>query len=382
MVKLLQLCAVDYTAYHLLRPIGLAFRRAGYQVTYCCSPGEGLDKLKGEGFSVVPLPIARSFNIFSHLLSLLRLIRLIRRERFQVVHAHTPVAGLIGRTAARIAGVPLIVYTAHGFYFHGGMKGPVRKIFFTLEKLGGWMSDLIFVQSGEDWREALNEGLAPPEKLIHIGNGVDPALFGRKRYMDEVAALRKEFDLRDGPAVGFIGRMVREKGVLEFARAAVSLGHVFPEVKFFLIGATLASDRDGCQEEINRLARENGMEDRLILTGHRNDVPAFLSLLDLFVIPSHREGMPRSVLEAMAAELPVVATDIRGCREEVVDGETGILVPVGDYRALGEAIRELLTDRDRADRMGEAGRARVLECFDEEKMLDRQVTLVGERLRL
>jgi glycosyltransferase involved in cell wall biosynthesis len=165
--------------------------------------------------------------------------------------------------------------------------------------------------------------------------------------------------------IGFTGRIVREKGAVEFVKAAGIVAREVPGAMFVMIGASLESDRDGCLTEIEALVRSEGLSGRLVMTGYREDVPVILSLLDLFAMPSYREGMPRSLLEAMATGLPVVATDIRGCREEVIDGGTGILVPPRDHYALGEAILKILSDREMAAGMGRAGRQRVLDQFDE-----------------
>ncbi|UCF06631.1 MAG: glycosyltransferase family 4 protein [bacterium] len=369
----LQLCAVDFTAYHLLRPLGMALRDAGYRVTFCCSPGEGLEKLAAEGFDVVPIPIHRSYNILRHIISFVRLYRLLRRRRFEIVHAHTPVAGLIGRVAAKLAGVPRIVYTAHGFYFHEGMHGIVRCFFLALERFGARLSDLIFVQSREDWKEALRERIATEDKMIHIGNGVDPALFEPQRYVEEAEKLRAELGVDYGPVIGFVGRIVREKGAVEFVRAAASVKATFPGSKFVLVGSPLASDRDGCWVEVNRLRDELGISSDMVLTGYRTDVPAILTVFDIFVLPSYREGMPRALLEAMAAGLPVVASDIRGCREEVEDGVTGYLVPPRRHEPLARAIERLLSSGDRGQSMGRAGKRRVKEHFNEYNVLEKQV---------
>ena len=382
-MKILQLCAVDFTVYHLLRPLGLSLREAGYEVSFCCSPGEGLDRLEQEGFDVYRIPISRSYNIFSHAGSLVRLYRLMRRERFDIVHTHTPVAGLLGRVAARMARVPLVVYTAHGFYFHEDMRTPVRRIMRSIERFGASLSDLIFVQSGEDLEEAVESRIAPVEKLVHIGNGVDPTLFGREVNTHAAAALREEFGIEGGPVIGFTGRIVREKGAVEFVRAAGMISRDIPAARFIMIGAPLESDRDGCQAEIEMLVQSEGLSGRLVMTGYRKDVPALLSLLDIFAMPSYREGMPRSLLEAMATGLPVAATDIRGCREEVVDGETGLLVPPRDHYALGEALLRILSDGEMAARMGRAGRQRVIDLFDERGVtkvqVDRLDALTGRK---
>ncbi|MBN1885188.1 MAG: glycosyltransferase family 4 protein [Candidatus Krumholzibacteriota bacterium] len=379
-MRICQLCAVDFTAWHLLRPLGLACRAAGWETTFCCSPGEELDRLAGEGFRTAPVPIERSYHPGRHLVSVARLVRLFRRERFDVVHAHTPVAGLLGRVAARLAGVPRVVYTAHGFYFHEGMRPPVKRIFVELERFGGRLSDLVFVQSEEDWREALAMRIAPPDQLVHIGNGVDPDTFERNRWRKEAAGIRRRLSSGAGPVVGFVGRLVREKGVVEFVRAAAAVAARRPEAVFVMIGAPLESDRDGCVREIEELRRSLGLGEQLVFAGYRRDVPAFLAALDLFVLPSHREGMPRALLEAMATALPVVATDIRGCREEVVDGETGLLVPVRDPTALASAIGLLLDDPERRRRYGDAGRRRVLDRFDERRIVALQVERIGRLL--
>lgn len=372
-MRILQVCAVDFTAYHLLRPLGLALRGAGHEVAFCCSPGPGLDRLEREGFEVHRIPVSRSWNAARHTVSLWRLSRMMRRGRFDLVHTHTPVAGLLGRIAARLAGIPLVVYTAHGFYFHEGMRPPVRAAMRAIERFGAALSDLVFVQSAEDWREAVETRIAPAGRLVHIGNGVDPDLFAPDRHAGRAAAVRGELGLGDGPVVGFTGRIVREKGAVEFAQAAGTLARRFPRAAFVMVGASLPSDRDGCLAEIERLRGVGGLGERLVMTGYRDDVPAILSILDVFVMPSWREGMPRSLIEAMAAALPVVATDIRGCREEVVDGVTGILVPPRDARALAGAIGRLLDDPSSARRMGDEGRARAVELFDEKAVTRLQV---------
>jgi glycosyltransferase involved in cell wall biosynthesis len=381
-VRILELCAVDFTVYHLLHPLGLSLREAGFDVTFSCSPGVGLDLLEREGFDTAAVSISRNYNVARHARSLVALVRLMRGRRFEIVHAHTPVAGLIGRLAARLSGVPVIVYTAHGFYFHEGMNGPVRAFFVALEKWAATFTDLILVQSEEDREEAIAVGIAPPGKLIHIGNGVDPTRFGKALYAKEAAAFRSERRLGEGPVIGFIGRAVREKGAIEFVRAAALVAREVPGARFVMIGEPLRSDRDSCWDELNRLRDELGLGDTLVLTGYRDDVPALLASFDLFALPSYREGMPRALLEAMATGLPVVATAIRGCREEVTDGVTGILVPPRDHESLARAITKLVSSRELSSRMGTAGRERVLASFDERKIVAfeiEQIRRIAER---
>ena len=381
MLKILQLCAVDFTAYHLLRPLGAGLRDAGYSVTFCCSPGEGLDMLRDEGFGAKAIRISRNYNVAHHARSMAALVRFMRSERFDIVHAHTPVAGLIGRGAARIAGTRGIVYTAHGFYFHDGMSPATHAFFAGLERSAAAFTDIIFVQSEEDREEAIKLKIAPAEKLVHIGNGVDPTKFGKEIHAIEAARFRETCGFGGGPVVGFVGRTVHEKGAIEFVRAAAIVRAAVPGAKFVMVGEPLRSDRDRCWEEIMRLRDELGLVKDLVLTGYRKDVPSILASFDLFALPSYREGMPRALLEAMATGLPVVATAIRGCREEVVNGETGILVPPRNHEALAAAIRKIVSSRDLMARMGAEGRSRVLEKFDERKIVALQIEHIGRLAR-
>lgn len=372
-MKVLEICAVDFTAYHLLRPLGAGLREAGYEVSFCCSPGEGLDRLGAEGFGVKGIDISRDYNVARHARSVAALVPYLRGERFGIVHAHTPVAGLIGRAAAKLAGVPGIVYTAHGFYFHEGMSA-ARRVFFTgLERTAASITDIIFVQSLEDREEAVRSRIAPPEKLIHIGNGVDPVKFGKELHAGAAARFRSEHGIGSGPVAGFVGRIVREKGAVEFVRAAAIVKESIPGARFVMVGEPLRSDRDGCREEIHRLRDELGLARDLVFAGYRNDVPALLAAFDLFVLPSYREGMPRALLEGMATGLPVVATSIRGCREEVANGVSGILVPPRDHQALAAAMKKLLASGELRARMGEEGLRRVLAHFDERKIVAMQI---------
>jgi glycosyltransferase involved in cell wall biosynthesis len=342
-------------------------------VTFCCTAGEGLDLLQREGFGTAAIPFSRNYNLLRHAASLIRLYRLLRRERFDIIHCHTPVAGLIGRVAARLARVPIVVYTAHGFYFHEEMGTISRRVFVSLERFGGALSDMIFVQSREDFEDALTERIIEPGRLVHIGNGVDPALFGRDVHASVREQLAAELGLESGPVVGFTGRIVREKGVVEFTRAAAEIKKAFPESRFLMIGAPLESDRDDSRSIVEGLGRELGLQGSLVMTGYRKDVPALMSLMDVFVLPSYREGMPRSLIEAMATGLPVVATDIRGCREEVVEGETGYLVPPRQHLPIAASVVKLLGSAELASAMGKAARERVLRHFDERIIVDLQV---------
>ena len=370
---MLQLAAVEATLTHLLFPLLKRLQTEGYAVHVACTPGERWLDLAREGFVTWPVPIARRALTPAHLTSLWRLYRLMKAQRFDIVHVHTPVAAVLGRLAAAWAGVPHVVYTAHGFYFHERMRPWARRSVVAVEKLlGRCCTDVLLSQSREDVDTTIREGIIAPERVRWIGNGVEVERF-RASSLDPT--LRASLGLKPQErVVGFIGRLVREKGVEALLRALARVRGRLPEVRLLVVGDSLQGERDrGAKNRVRALIEQLDLGRTVVLAGQREDVPALLKLMDVFTLPSHREGMPRSVLEAMASGLPVVATDIRGCREEVVDGQTGHLVPVGDVEALSEALLALLQDEEKARVMGLAGQARATTLFDERAVLERQL---------
>lgn len=379
-MKVCQLCAVDFTLRNFLLPLLDGMGKEGWQVKAVCSAGPFVEDLRRRGYAIDTIPIARSMNPISALRSTFALVRYFRRERFDVLHVHTPVAALIGRLAARIAGIPLVIYTAHGFYFHEQMPRWKRGFFIALERLGGRFTDLLFSQSSEDAEDAIKEGIAPRERVLAIGNGVDVSQFDPARVGAGSTAREALGIPADAFVVGMIGRQVREKGVAEFLAAATDLAQRFPQVWFLLVGERLASDHAGGVEEEFALAKER-LGERLAAPGLRADVPQLLAAMDLFCLPSWREGMPRTIIEAMMMGKPVVATDIRGAREEVVPGETGVLVPTRAPDRLAAAIAGFVHDPARGLRLGQAGRARALMLYDEQKVVALQLERIAQAAR-
>ena len=175
------------------------------------------------------------------------------------------------------------------------------------------------------------------------------------------------------PVIAMIGRLVAEKGYPELFEAMRAV-----DAQLWVIGERLKSDHaQAIDAQIEAVQRDPVLKQRVRFLGYRGDVPALLRAADIFTLPSHREGMPRSIVEAMLSGLPVVATDIRGSREEVVDGETGYLVPLGDVAALARALERLARDPDLRRSLGAAGRARALDLHDESKIVARQIALLG-----
>lgn len=347
------------------------YRDAGYEVVAVCSPGPYLERVEEAGIRVVTVPMIRAVRPGADLRGLWALVRLFRAERPDIVHTHTPKAGLLGQWAARLAGVPARVHTIHGLYFPGHMTPRTRPVFVGMERATMAFAHLVLSQNPEDIPVAVAERICRADRIRLLGNGIDLRRYHPGAAPDEaVQALRREIGLApEHRVVGIVGRVNREKGYVEFFGAARAIAARVPEARFVVIGPVEAEKFNALDPVA--LAREQGLEDRVHYLGLRSDMPALYRMMDVLVLPSHREGWPRSPMEAAAMGVPAVVTDIRGCRQVVVPGETGLMVPVRDPDALADAVVQLLADPARARRMGEAARAYAGTAFDEDGVVRR-----------
>jgi glycosyltransferase involved in cell wall biosynthesis len=373
---------VDLSLRYLLLNQLWALRTVGYRVVGISSPGPEVAALEGQGIAHEAVPMTRRFTPFADLASLLRLYRLFRRRRFTIVHTHNPKPGLLGQLAARLAGTPIVVNTLHGFYFHERMRPWARRFYIATERLAARCSDLILSQNEEDVETAVREGIARQDQIVHLGNGID-----LRRFDPEALAPRTRIRLRAGlgipaeaPVVGFVGRLVGEKGLRELLAAARIVLERIPETRFLLVGGADGEKADRLSPA--RLARELRIEDACVFAGVRQDMPQLYAVMDVFALPSHREGFPRAPMEAAAMGVPCVVTDIRGCRQVVAHGRNGLLVPVGDARALADALLSLLTDPLRAQALGAEGRRRALLEFDERLVFEKVLAAYARLLHV
>jgi glycosyltransferase involved in cell wall biosynthesis len=373
MVRVLQVCAQDVTVQKLLLPLIDQLKAEGYQVTSACSPGRYTPSLVARGYSMRPVNIDRRITPWANARSVWELFRLIRREKFDIVHVHTPVAAALGRLAAWLAGVPIVIYTAHGFFHHENMRPRNRQACVWVERLLGRTTDMLFTQSQEDALSAVQDRIRPSDKVQCIGNGVDVTAIQPGPSRSEA---KTSFGIPPtAPVVGFMGPIIAEKGVVELVQGFEQAINAVPDAYLLMAGDVINGDRDLATKEIIRAKVAQGqLASRVVFAGYQEDISGFLQAIDLFALPSHREGMPRSIIEAMASGKPVVATDIRGCREEIVHDVTGMLVPLRDGEALGRAMARILSDPELGRRMGQQGRQRAEELYDEQRVLDRQVT--------
>lgn len=366
-LKILQFCAVDMTADVLLRPLIESLKAEGHEVDVACAYGDRTDRLRDEGWVIHTLPIDRKFSPKRNLQTIQELVRLLRREKYDAIHVHTPVAAALGRVAARIARTPHILYTAHGFYFHERMGRIAYELVFWLEKsLAALATDWLLLQSEEDYSLAKTRHFKEDERLMHLGNGINLNRF----YPTEKHISPEHLKFL------FVGRLVQEKGILDLLQAFDELTKRYPNATLTIAGELMTSERD--QETAKQVEAHLAQNPQIHYAGFVRDTPSLFAAHDVFLLPSYREGLPRSILEAMASGLPVIATDIRGCREEVTDGETGFLVPVGRPEALTLAMRWFIEHPEQCYSFGQRGREVVEEKFDETKILSRQLHLFAQ----
>jgi glycosyltransferase involved in cell wall biosynthesis len=344
-----------------------AIRDAGYDVTGLSAPGAAAVALADAGIRHIEIPFVRATGLTpaADLRAFAHMVRVFRRERFTIVHTHTAKPDLFAALAARVAGVPFVVTTLHGFYFHDLMKPITRRFFASLARLGMLAADRVLSQNPEDIQTAIRERICPADKIDLLGNGIDIMRFSRERVGDPLQRRRELGIPADALVVGFAGRLVTEKGVLELFDSVRRLRTLHPRLRLVLVGPIDTAKADAIDATT---AARYGISDICIFTGYRDDIPELLSTMDVFVLPSHREGFPRTVMEASAMGIPVVATNIRGCRTAVADGISGMLVPPHDSSTLADVVGELLVDPARRQRLGENGRKRALEEFDERRV--------------
>jgi glycosyltransferase involved in cell wall biosynthesis len=368
-MKIAEVCNVDFSMRHFVLPLMRGARARGHEVVGICADGPMLAIPRAEGFRMIPVPMARSLNPLAQARAFRALLEVFRAEKFDLVHGHMPISGLLARAAAVAARVPRIAYTGHGFLFN--QPGPAwrKGLALGLEWLGGRATDVFMTVSQEEAGDARRLGIA--RGAVGIGNGRDPARFHPDP--EARAALRVELGAaEDDCVVVIVSRIVRHKGHVELLRALESV----PNATLWVVGNRLDSDHGpDMAEDFARAARLLGR--RLVRLGYRDDIPRVLAASDIFCLPSHFEGLPMSVIEAMLTGLPVVATDIRGPREQVQPGITGLLVPPKAVEPLARAIATLAADPALRARMGEAGRRHALAHFDEAQVIARTLNLLG-----
>jgi len=308
-------------------------------------PPPGLEaELAGAGVEWIRLPhLRREVNPARELCALVGLWREIRRFRPDVVHTHSSKAGVLGRLAARLAGVRHVVHTPHGHIFDGYFNPAVTRTFIGLERLAARWTDRVVTLSDEEARDHLRHGIGRPEQFVTIPSGVDLDLILQPAPVRIVPGR---------PVIGTVARLVPVKGITHLIDAAPRIFSEVPDAQLLIVG-------DGeLRQSLQAQAQALGVEDRVHFTGFRADAPALLAGMDVFVLPSLNEGMGRVLVMAMALGKPIVATRVGGIPELLNGGEAGMLVPPANPSAIAEAVLAVIRDPDLAERIAAAGRSR------------------------
>lgn len=360
--RVAHLTTVDLSLRFLVFPQLKAVVDSGGEAVGISSPGPWVSELEAADVHHLPLRSStRGVSLMADIRSAFELWRILRSVDLTVLHTHNPKPGLYGRILGRIAGVPLVVNTVHGLYATEDDPFLKRVLVYLLEAIAARFSHVELFQNIEDLELCRKLRILPSGKGELLGNGVDLNRFDPSNVdLNARRKVREELGVaEDQVLVGMVGRLVVEKGYLEFFSAVADLDDRFATV---VVGPADPDKPDAVPQEAIAEAKANGTA----FLGMRTDMEEIYSALDVFVLPSHREGFPRAAMEAAAMGLPLVATDIRGCRQVVDNGVNGILVPVGDATELRQAV---LTVTEKRDEMSAASRAIARQRFDEDEVV-------------
>jgi glycosyltransferase involved in cell wall biosynthesis len=367
--KLCIICYDDITIRIMLIAQVEAALKAGYEIHGVCSESEYFDYLRQRGIKMHAVSIKKKISPFSDLAAFWKMYKYLKKEKIDIVHTHSAKCSLLGQLTAKLAGVPVIVNTVHGFYFHEYMRALSRSFYIALEWIAARCSTVILSQNSEDVETAIKLGICKRDKIKLLGNGVDLNKFNPARFDNEfMKSKRAEIGVPENALViAIIGRLVCEKGYLELFEASKHIMIKHDNVWLVIVGPEEPEKAD--RISAGRF-KEYGIGSRTRWLGacENEDVPGILSCCDIFTLPSWREGFPRSAIEACAMSLPIVVTNIRGCRQVVTDGTNGLLVYRKKADDLEKALILLVKDEELRKKMGIVGYNKAQEEFDEQKV--------------
>ena len=324
----------------------------------------GIREAVEKGVKIVAIPsLVRRISPVQDLKTLFYLWKLLIRERPSMVHTHTSKGGILGRFAAKLAGVPMVIHTPHGHVFYGHFGPLVSKFFLLTERLMARITDQMVALTQTEKNDYVALSVFSPEKVATIHSGVDV-----DRYMNvqvNIAEKKRGLGLNSkGLVVGTVGWLLPIKGPRHLLKAMSNVWESHPETTLIFVG------KGDLEMGLKVEARRMGVSEKVIFLGWRDDIPEIMQTIDIFVLPSLNEGMGRVLVEAMAAGKPVVASRVGGILDLVKEGQNGCLFESGDEKELSLAIKKLLEDKKMRDEMGKRGRE-MAQGFSVEKMTEK-----------
>ncbi len=338
------------------------------------SEGSLIEEARSRGISLTILPdMLRQVNPLHDLRALFQIAHRMRERNYTIVHTHSSKAGILGRLAARLAGVPIIIHTVHGWSFHNHMSPLARQTYIVLERWCASFTDALIVVAHPDIQKGVQAGIGHPDQYHLIRSAIPLEDFNPSQYNRNI--IRQELSLPpDVPVLGNVGRFSEQKNPLEWVRIAGRVGRQLPECRFLLVGDGPMRSLVEAELDKERLA------ERTIITGLRRDVPRLLSAMDVFLLTSLWEGLPRVIPQSLAMGIPVIAGRADGITDVISDGQNGYLCNPGDQDGLASRCLELLKDPALRLTMGERGRELVVREFDIENMVVQITELYNELL--
>jgi glycosyltransferase involved in cell wall biosynthesis len=349
--------------------------REGHDVYALSSGLPKLEKVREMGCRVYPVEMTRRISLWKDIWAVVRMTRYFRRLRPQIVHAHTPKAGLVGMLASTLAGVSHRVYTVHGLLLETA-TGLRWRLLWLADRLACRLATHVLVVSHSVKKRLLEEKICPEEKMQILGDGtacgIDVQRFcPNEQTMEQARGLRRQWGIPDEDVVfGFVGRMVPDKGIQPLVDCFVRLHKQRPDLWLLIVGHVDTS-REQLMPETLQQIRDHPA---IIHVGAVEDTVSYYAAMDALVHPSRREGFSYVILEAAAMTLPVITTRAIGCVDGVVEGKTGWLVGVDQEEELYEAMRRLAAHPDRGRGNGVAGRKRVCSLFTAERLIQEHLS--------
>jgi len=309
----------------------------------------------------LPVYIYRKIRVFSDLKTIFMLYKIIKREKPDIVHSHTAKAGFLTAVSAHMVRVPVICHTYHGLPFYKHQRKILYFIYFLLEKIACQFRDHVFTQNNHDMKQCFKL-MGSEERVSFEGNGVDID-FVTESARKQLPRASKHFACK-GFTIALLSRLEPVKRVGDFFRVVDNLRNVNVNVSCVVAGTGIL------ENDLRNKIRQMGLDDRINMIGFCDCPHGLIAASDLVVLCSEKEGIPRSLMEAMALGKPVVATDVLGTQELIVNGETGFLVPLGNIEAMTEKVMYLVNDIKLRTKMGACGLERVQRHFNENQIVE------------
>ncbi len=337
-----------------------------YQISIITSPGGMLrrefENLKNVTAHFSPF-LTRPVNPIADILALIHIYDIYRRNKFKIVHTHSSKAGIIGRWAALLARVPVILHTVHGWPFNDYQPVLVKRLYIFLEKITASFTTKIICVSKKDIKTGLKYKIAPEEKFVLIKYGIPLDVFKNSSCNKENKKKQLGINNND-PVIGMISCLKPQKSPLDYVRTCMDIYNERRDINFLLIGDGILKRK--CKEELSK-SRLNG---RFIFTGWRRDVAEILDIIDIVVLTSKWEGLPVSIIESLSKGKPVVATDAGGSRELIKDGVTGYITRPGEYKDTADMVLRVLKDKVLYNKMSHEAVLSIDESFDIKAMVN------------